>query len=202
MNVGLSAARSTITSSLSRCGQREKTQEQRRRADSRTFLECSGSLAILDADSNISLSIGVQKGPPIGVQKGPPFWDVAARRDGVFRTVVDLSDVPDLQLRAPVARDPAPDRHGFAPRASRTLGLRSSRNSKSFDGCGGCGVVGEGRRGGQREALSTARRPVRAAHRPQIHSRGRASPLGLRARSRQARFLKRQESLPVSTMSQ
>ena len=142
--------------------------------------------------------------PPvsIGVQKGPPCWDVAARRDGVFRTVVDLSDVPGLQLRAPVARDPAPDRHGFAPRASRTLGRRSSRNSKSFDGYGGCGVVGEGRRGGQREALSTARRPVRAAHRPQIHSRGRASPLGLRARSRQARFLKRQESLPVSTMSQ
>jgi len=34
-------------------------------------------------------------------------------------------------------------------------------------------LVVEGRRGGQREALSTASRPVRAAHRPQIHSLGR-----------------------------
>jgi len=32
----------------------------------------------------------------------------------------------------------------------------------SLPGGGGCGQVGRGRRGGQREALSTASRPVRA----------------------------------------
>ncbi|WP_353611327.1 helix-turn-helix domain-containing protein [Paracidovorax citrulli] len=48
-----------------------------------------------------------------------------------------------------------------------SIGLRCSEFMKVV---GGCVVVVEGLRGGQREALSTASGPVRAAHRPQMHS--------------------------------